>query len=52
MHYRGNALPKRTPRFWRGVIAICIVFCLHGLWMRGGMIQGKCFGDGASSAHA
>ena len=28
MHYRGNALPKRTPLFWREVIGICIVILL------------------------
>ena len=45
MHYQGNALPKRKPRFWCGVIYICIVFLLAWLMEAWGHGEGKCLTD-------
>ena len=45
MNYRGNALPKRQPRFWCGVIGICIVILLAIIMDAWGHGEGECLTD-------
>ena len=45
MNYRGNALPKRQPRFWCEVIGICIVILLAIIMDAWGHGEGECLTD-------